>query len=284
MLVKSKILSELAVANQSGAMEADTILKNGRSSKSQMSRRNIFCLCKNVIITFVCIFAFHLFFGISVFAQNMPPITIHVETAGTLHQLIAENRRMQITDLTLTGNLNAADIAIIRQMAGSYTQWNSNSGYNNSNSSARLEKLNIENANIFSGGGNYNTVFNGHGKNNSEYTTKNNVISTLMFAGCTKLKYIILPSSIIQIESCCAFIKCSNLTHIVIPENVSSIGDRVFADCTKLVSIRIQNPTPPTILNSTFSTDHKETVRLYVPKGSRDAYWLVWGFDNVIEE
>ena len=31
-----------AVANQSGAMEADTISKNGRSSKSQMSRGNFF--------------------------------------------------------------------------------------------------------------------------------------------------------------------------------------------------------------------------------------------------
>jgi len=40
-------ISEAAVANQGGAtfssakpMEADTILKNGRSSKSQMSRGN----------------------------------------------------------------------------------------------------------------------------------------------------------------------------------------------------------------------------------------------------
>jgi len=30
-----------AVANQGGAMEADTISKNGRSSKSLMSRENI---------------------------------------------------------------------------------------------------------------------------------------------------------------------------------------------------------------------------------------------------
>jgi len=30
-----------AVANQSGAMEADTISKNGRSLKSQMSKKNL---------------------------------------------------------------------------------------------------------------------------------------------------------------------------------------------------------------------------------------------------
>jgi len=39
MLQFSKTI-EAAVANQSGAMEADTISKNGRSSKSQMSRIN----------------------------------------------------------------------------------------------------------------------------------------------------------------------------------------------------------------------------------------------------
>jgi hypothetical protein len=31
----------VAAANNSGAMEADTISKNGRSSKSQMSRENL---------------------------------------------------------------------------------------------------------------------------------------------------------------------------------------------------------------------------------------------------
>ena len=41
MLQLSNFTIETAVANQSGAMEADTISKNGRSLKSQMSRGNI---------------------------------------------------------------------------------------------------------------------------------------------------------------------------------------------------------------------------------------------------
>jgi hypothetical protein len=40
MLEFRKLVAETAVANQSGAMEADTISKHGRSSKSQMSRFN----------------------------------------------------------------------------------------------------------------------------------------------------------------------------------------------------------------------------------------------------
>jgi len=41
MLEFSRLVVETAVANQSEAMEADTISKHGRSSKSQMSRRNL---------------------------------------------------------------------------------------------------------------------------------------------------------------------------------------------------------------------------------------------------
>ena len=40
MLQFSDLTIETAVVNQSGAMEADTIFKNGQSSKRQMSRRN----------------------------------------------------------------------------------------------------------------------------------------------------------------------------------------------------------------------------------------------------
>ena len=38
--IKNILKIEEAVANYSGAMEADTISKHGRSSKSQMSRLN----------------------------------------------------------------------------------------------------------------------------------------------------------------------------------------------------------------------------------------------------
>jgi len=47
-----------------------------------------------------------------------PPITLHVATAGTLSSLIASNVKYEITDLTLTGNLNGTDIRFIREMAG----------------------------------------------------------------------------------------------------------------------------------------------------------------------
>jgi len=48
----SKLNFEAAVANHGGAMEAETIKKNGRSSKSQMSSRNVFGMNK-----FIALFA-----------------------------------------------------------------------------------------------------------------------------------------------------------------------------------------------------------------------------------
>ena len=48
MYMESKtndFFSKVAVANQSGAMEAGTISKNGRSSKSLTSRRNLIVIC-----------------------------------------------------------------------------------------------------------------------------------------------------------------------------------------------------------------------------------------------
>jgi len=41
MLQFSDLTIETAVANRSGAMETETISRNGRNSKSQMSRENI---------------------------------------------------------------------------------------------------------------------------------------------------------------------------------------------------------------------------------------------------
>jgi len=57
MLHKSNFSIETAVANCSGAMEADTISKNGRSLKSQTSKGN-----KCAFLFFLCLFFFGIFF------------------------------------------------------------------------------------------------------------------------------------------------------------------------------------------------------------------------------
>jgi len=68
---------EAVVVNQGGAMEADTISKNGRSSKSQTSRGNILGKCIG-IIAFVLCFAMS-----NIFAQNHKPIYAGLELGSS---------------------------------------------------------------------------------------------------------------------------------------------------------------------------------------------------------
>ena len=54
------------------------------------------------------------------------------------------------------------------------------------------------------------------------------------FAGCSKLKYIIIPSTVTEIGGS-AFANCTSLSGtIIIPENIKYIGTYVFEGCTNL--------------------------------------------------
>ena len=69
-----------------------------------------------------------------------------------------------------------------------------------------------------------------------------------------------------------AFYKCDALTSITIPEGVTEIGDYAFYDCNSLTSITSKNATPPTIESFTTFYDVDNSIPVYVPKSSVDAY------------
>jgi hypothetical protein len=227
-------------------------------------------------------------------------VTIHVATAGTLPSLIAEADKYQITELTLTGDLNGTDIKYIREMAGSDVYGRDTSG--------KLAILNLADANIVSGGDNYCYY-------SSYYSTENNSISSYMFYHCTKLTSVILPNSVTSMRDA-IFYLCLHLTSITIPNGVTSIGDEAFRGCTSLTSITIPNSvtsigryafygcsllaaihsrmvTPPSITSDVFDGYYevtgvdKTTCILYVPIGTTQVYRQVpvWkDFVNIIEE
>ena len=183
-------------------------------------------------------------------AQNAPPIALHVETAGTLPSLIAESKKYEITDLTLTGNLNGTDIRYIREMVGRDYQGNATNG--------KLANLNLAEANIVEGGGYYYI-----GYSSNYYYTSSNTIGDNAFRDCT------------------------GLTNVTIPNSVTNIGIGAFWGCTSLTEIHCLNPQPivVSVSASPFSSVNK-TIKLYVPKGSYSAYWVapVWCDFNIIEE
>ena len=170
---------------------------------------------KTIFKTMVVIAGLLLQFNLS---GQTPPITLHVEKAGTLSTLIADNRKYEITDLTLTGNLNGTDIRYIREMTGRDARGNTTNG--------KLANLNLSGTNIVSGGDYY--FYYAYFTPSTCYT-KNNFISTRMFYECSQLKSIIFPNSVTSIELC-AFSDCYNLTSVTIGNNLASIGDAYVID------------------------------------------------------
>ncbi|MDH6354573.1 hypothetical protein M2132_000901 [Dysgonomonas sp. PH5-45] len=157
---------------------------------------------------------------ISLWAQT--PTILHVETAGTLPSLIAEDDKYKITELTLSGELNGTDIRYIRAMTGRNAQGGSTDG--------KLAMLDISEANIVSGGDNFS----------NSYTTSNNSISDFMFGKCTELTKIVIPKTVTYIGNS-AFYGCEKLTNIEIPDNVTGIGGYAFYECESLTNIDIPN-------------------------------------------
>ena len=74
------------------------------------------------------------------------------------------------------------------------------------------------------------------------------------------------------------------MTSVNIPSSVTSIGERVFENCS-LSSVYVYAETPPSISANAFEGCDSKNCTLYVPKGTYDAYWLSeWGiFENIVE-
>ena len=66
------------------------------------------------------------------------------------------------------------------------------------------------------------------------------IICDWAFEGCTSLRSLVVPESVISIGES-AFCGCSSLRSLVIPNGVTSIGDRAFECCSSLSSLIIPN-------------------------------------------
>ena len=177
-------------------------------------------------------------------------VTLNVETAGTLPELIGEESKHVITDLTLSGKLNGTDILFLREMAGA--------GRNDENADPDcvLQKLDLTNALITEGGECFYTD-----SQENDYYSVNNELVDYAFANCSSLKEVKLPTSAIRIGAK-AFQQCGNLTSVTIPDGIASIGDYAFGWCGSLTSVDIPNSVT-SIENAAFTyCDRLSSVRL----------------------
>jgi hypothetical protein len=192
--------------------------------------------------------------------------TVNVKTAGTLSTLISNDEKFSITELTIIGQLNGDDFALLRDMAGNDMKGKPTEG--------KLSKLDISRVTIVAGGAymDLDESYIDLGNDNKLYGfiegSKKSVANTLgdyLFAGCQKLQSVKTPvdlltigervfagSGLTSIElnsgleaiNYCAF-WFSKLSSITIPNTVTAIGangwiENPFAYIDNLTSITLE--------------------------------------------
>lgn len=163
----------------------------------------------------ICLLALNFTLGLA-----SEPVFVEVQSAGSLSSLIEDSQKNQITDLTITGNLNGTDIRFIREMAGRDVEGNEIEGI--------LSVLDLSGATIVSGGDYYYKQY-------FEYKTSDNEIGENMFIDCG-LSSIVMPDDITVIGTG-AFKGCANLVSASISEKVTNIKSSAFEGCSQLESV-----------------------------------------------
>jgi hypothetical protein len=148
-----------------------------------------------------------------------------VVSAGNLKTILTADELNSVTNLTLTGTIDARDFKMMRD------------------DMPLLSVLDLNGVSIFPYYGNEGTL----AAFDANYPA--NAIPEFAFCdpsaepkqGKTSLSIVILPSSVTSIGSH-AFSFCNKLVSVFIPSSVSSIGVAAFVGCTGLITVDTNNP------------------------------------------
>lgn len=134
--------------------------------------------------------------------------TVNVTTAGTLTNLLTQTEKNTVAHLTLSGNIDARDIKLIRD--------------------------NMPNLMYVYFSGSTIKAYSGYGGTENGYDTyPANELPAYAFYNRSSIYMVTLPVSLIRIGAS-AFENCTKMNEITIPQNVIGIEARAFAECENL--------------------------------------------------
>ena len=137
---------------------------------------------------------------------------VTLSNAGELSKQIAQDEVNKITSLTVSGNLNGADLKLIQQIVNRTSAKEKNGEF-------LTTMLDLSGATILEG--------------KEGMKLKANELPSKCFAGAKALLSVSLPSGLTAIGQNC-FKDCKSLKEISIPSGVTTIGDGAFANCEDL--------------------------------------------------
>lgn len=189
---------------------------------------------KKTIILFLCLSLF-------LIGQAQVSKTINVTTPGTLSSYLKSDNKSMITNMTITGNIDARDLKLIRDSILNLAVLDVSAvtiveyeGVKGTFASGALYPANELPAFSF---------YNGFIPKASTITSvllPNSItsIGAEAFAYCIGLTKITIPNSVTIIGTG-AFDGCKELSHISIPNSVKTIGSFAFYNCVSIESLTL---------------------------------------------
>lgn len=185
---------------------------------------------------------------------------VKLQEAGKLSELMG-NHLYEYTQLSIAGYLNGDDLVCLRTMAGR--------DINNETTAGKLADINMADAHIVAGGSDFGPY---------HHHTENQVVGQGLFAHCSHLNHIILPSDVIKIEKD-AFAYCTSLKEIEIPASVNQLLPS--SGCTALETILVSKANTQYSSHDGVLFNGKGTKIIWFPLGKQGDYTLPSTLTNI---
>lgn len=126
---------------------------------------------------------------------------------------------------------------------------------------------------------------------NAYFSTLNGVLynkertALIIYPAGKQLQTFEIPDGVTALKNS-SFYGTSALKYLFFPESLTNIGTDAFKGCSNLSKLYARPTTPPTCAIVCFDAVSKSNCTLYVPRGSRNSYFIapVWGDFLKIEE